>query len=150
MIIKFNKKFEGLKGLLALSEGINDKTLTFPFNERPFEYQGCYFMSRKREYGFSPDLFDETGSEIFYNRRYVNDYLDDDVKPIDCFHLGVKWAYLLTKKMKTSIKRPISVVLSYDLKNTTWLSFHVVREGQNYVSENIEGYREDAVLQIID
>ena len=99
--------------------------------------------------GFVPrPYWDRTGHECFVNHIHIDPKHRGDPKPLS---QGLMYAEQLAQLLRDSPYRgPFRVILSFHL--TDWICtvrFHRVRPGEIWHDENLDAYKEEAIL-IID
>ncbi|GAP68175.1 hypothetical protein BA6E_102173 [Bacteroidales bacterium 6E] len=110
------------------------------------EKDGCYFLySKKPEGKLSPDLNDKTGNEAFYNKILIDDYSDEIENIEHCYFFeGIAFA----KKMAHCfLKEKFYFYVLYD-NNFCTFTFHKQREGEYWLVEDLDKYKEDAIVLI--
>jgi len=91
--------------------------------------------------------FDETGYECLVNHIHIDPKKPDDTSQLD---QGLTYADRLAEVLQTSGYRgPFRIILSYGLEDKVCtVRFHRVREGQSWLSDNLEGYKMEGILVI--
>lgn len=108
---------------------------------------GCYFIDYllARTHGERERAFDETDYECFVNRIHVDDHADK----VDELSLALHLIECLTGIWVRSqyFDLPLQFIVSIN-PTCCVLRFHVLRPGQRLLSDDLEAYRDDAVLAV--
>ncbi len=96
---------------------------------------------------------DETGIETTINELHLEDYLDLEIPLFELARLGCDFAFLLAKGLHDGRPRNrFRVIVSAmdankpdSVKNTCVVRFHQQRDGQQWLDENLENYRNEAI-----
>jgi hypothetical protein len=93
-----------------------------------------------------PDI---TGYECFVNHIHIEDYLDDSgVSSNELLKKGHKFAQALLEKLSTTFpNKPFKVIMAHNDSDCS-VRFHMVRDGENWLSDDLEGYDQEAILII--
>jgi hypothetical protein len=109
--------------------------------------EGCYFLDALYHGRGNATLHsfpDETGYECFVNHLHLDDYAVGSANQVGL-------ALTLMQNIKSQWREskysalPLEFVVSVD-DSSCVLRFHVLRQGQRYLDEDLEAYKEDAVL----
>jgi hypothetical protein len=93
-------------------------------------------------------LHDETGDECFINKLHLDDYLggEDELAPVE-EQLGCGLRLVRELQRRLPREERFNLLLGCDATHCT-ARFHKVRPGQRWLTEDLEDYREDAVLEM--
>jgi hypothetical protein len=96
---------------------------------------------------YDPDKFyDRTGYECFVNKIHVVDYIDESSeKAQELLGQGLKYGFELGKRLAAEGTFLVVLSLDHDSGDVIVL-FHKQREGEQWLSDNLEGYKTDDVL----
>lgn len=97
--------------------------------------------------GRSDTFGDATGSECFYNNIHISDYAN--VPAAQFFKYGLYYSLALSEKLR-DLGGGFCVILSYEIDPEfpdCCVTFHRVRPGETYLSDDIEGLESHAVAQ---
>lgn len=110
------------------------------------EEEGCFFLASLKKKSGNVTLkrcHDHTGYECFVNSIHIDDYVNGDY---------LVYAFLFVEKCfnywnKLGRDEVLNAVISKNRFGSV-VKIHLVREGQSWLSNDIEGYREEAILSI--
>lgn len=112
------------------------------------EENGCYFLKvlyEKKGNATINEFPDKTGYECFVNHIHIDDLVENP---------KLEDAIAFSKILITSIKKylnnsaqTISVIISWDEMSQT-IRFHLKRNGENWLTDDLEEYTEEAILLI--
>jgi uroporphyrinogen-III synthase len=97
------------------------------------ERDECLLLASEAARSFGRELMDALGYECFANHIHIAD-----------FEQAWLYANELTKMLSRSRFGKCAVLVSFDGKDAT-VRFHRIRPGQSWLSENLEGYQEEAI-----
>ena len=120
--------------------------LTEEFNDfEILEIDECYYFSFSAPEGkYSKDLIDRTGNEVFYNRILIEDYIEEqDLSSEDLFIQAIFIAKKLIDKIKYT-EFEFKIILN--INELPSLTFHKVRENENYLEDNLDNYLIDSLI----
>lgn len=109
---------------------------------------GCYFLANLLKgcrHMTSGDFPDATGFECFVNKMYVNDFTDD-LDQTALRQQGLAYAQALRAKLAT-LDTPFVVIVNFGEKDCI-VRFHAVRDGETWLTEDLEAYEMDALLSL--
>ena len=86
---------------------------------------------------------DLTGYECLVNHIHVDDYVDDNL-----LSYGMAFYKRLIGLLKTYPEKKFRVILAYD-DLTCSVRFHLIREGEEWLSANLDSYHEESILSCI-
>ncbi len=104
---------------------------------------GCILLASlaKLDTNVSKDDFpDNTGYECFINSIHIDDYTQHDYIVTACLFVEA----LFSAWKKSFASSPILAIISSDGSGAL-VKFHVVRDGESWVSQELDGY-EEAIL----
>lgn len=117
------------------------------------EAGGCFFLEPFYDSGMDMEhllqqLQDRTGVECFVNHIHVSDYVDSRTgsDPIRYLVTGLRYACLLQSKLK--IIGGFEIIVSYgedEIPDCT-VHFHKTRENEKYLLDELDEYRDEAIL----
>ncbi|MFP2900807.1 hypothetical protein [Corallococcus sp. 4LFB] len=99
-----------------------------------------------------PGFQDATGYECFANKLHVSDFvgsLEEDpwarrLRLKDQVGYGLRFAWELQRVLPTNGR----FVIILGCSNACTLRFHLERPGEHWLTEDLEGYRRDALLEL--
>jgi hypothetical protein len=147
---KMQKRLENLHDFmhsLALDDTLC-RLLTSPL----LEVDGCFFLEEfwiKSPHASSSSFPDQTGLECFINHLHIEDYIDsrDALNRLSDLYLAHGFLFATHLKEKLAASRPERCfrIIIAAADGTCTVRFHALREGERWLSDNLEGYREEAV-----
>lgn len=108
------------------------------------EVEGCVFVNAlwKRETNASHySFFDDIERECFHNSIHVEDYVSSNLLANACLYVGA----LFREWQMYDKHRVLQAVISFNGVQTV-VKVHLFREGESWVSENLEAYEEAILL----
>ena len=96
------------------------------------------------------DFPDRTGYECFVNHIHVEDYLDgsDIFGQVARLGQGIAFGYNLKEKLSSfSANESFRVIVSSD-ESSCSVRFHVIRNGEEWLSSDLDSYENEAILVI--
>jgi hypothetical protein len=100
------------------------------------EEQGCVLLASEAHNTVHTrvgDAFDETGYECFINHVHIRSLQE-----------AFEFARRLTKALAERFTDKFVVILSFDGRDAS-VRFHKRRSGQTFLTDNLEGYKEEAI-----
>jgi hypothetical protein len=110
------------------------------------EEHGCWFLEPLRNGAMSSSLSqfpDRTGFECFVNHVHIGDFVDGELDASILHLQGLLLAEQLERKLK-----PVGafrIIVSCDETDCA-VRFHKLRPGEQWVLDDLETYREEALL----
>lgn len=106
--------------------------------------QQCYFLSNQFRHASAVDLksfYDEVGFECYVNSIHIEDYVKSDA-------IGQSLTFIscVFEAWRKAFNETFVAILSVDGTDVI-VKFHLKRSGQQWLSDNINGY-EEAVLEV--
>lgn len=101
------------------------------------------------------EVEDKTGLECSINNLYIQSIIVANpykqmIDSRDVLIQGIHYAYYLAEKISPT--GHFKIILSYSKGNEPEnivdcsVRFHLIREGENWISENLDDYKEEAIL----
>ncbi|WDH25786.1 hypothetical protein [Pseudomonas chlororaphis] len=142
-MVKMNKKMEeALKGIKW--EGWELPVQLFDLLPQGFvEDSGCVFLTSlasMKTNATESDFLDRTGRECFVNSVHIDDYVSSDYLVNACLFVEA----VFEKWRRQDKNRIFQAVISSDEFGAV-VKFHLLRDGEFWVGDNLEGY-EDPIL----
>lgn len=114
------------------------------------ERKGCVLLKAMKSSSRNPVIRpgdDETGYECFENHIHIIPKGLRVTSPLD---LAVGYADQLALMLQASrLRGPFRIIVGYEPKHrTSTVRFHRLRQGQVWLLEDLESYKEEAVLTI--
>jgi hypothetical protein len=137
---------EKLLGTIGTIPGALPGDLTAIGGAKLIRAEGCVFLDLlyKCRGNAKLDAFpDKTGYECFVNHIHLDDYSDDIAGQL-------KLALGLMQRIKQNFRRseysqlPIEFIVSVN-ESSCVLRFHILREGQDYLDNDLSTYKLDAI-----
>jgi hypothetical protein len=98
---------------------------------------------------FRKSATDETGIECLASKMHVDAFLPEQVPPIVMVRTALAYAYALKAELKASpLEGLFRVIIGASLKDddsvrdTCVVRFHRLRQGQKWLEDDLEGYRQ--------
>lgn len=149
MIVRYNKIFEGLtKGDLDKYR-VSCEAVDFIIREGFVIIDGCYYFKSfaPRALVFSKDLIDRTGNECFFNKISLDTNFNS-LESLDLLKCGISASFELYIKLVQTFKgERFNVIFSYNNDGAS-LRFHKDRNDENWLADDLDKYKKDAILQI--
>jgi hypothetical protein len=116
------------------------------------EFAGGYYFSKLiQKDPFSPEstFIDRTGSECFYNKLFIEQYTPS-TDPVFICSMGVAFARKLAQLLEQTYGVDFKVILSFDIDNLSdcHIRFHKIRANEEWLVEDLEQYKTNAILII--
>jgi len=100
---------------------------------------------------------DETGIETFVNEIHIEDFVGVEFPFVELARLGCDFAFMLAIRLQNLkpqtrfrvIVSAMAVSPSGSVRDTCVVRFHEQRDGQQWLSEDLEQYREEAI-EVLD
>ncbi len=95
--------------------------------------------------------FDETGYEASENHIHMEDYVGRGGNPIELVKVGLAYSQKIAEILKKQFPTiPFQISLSYHTGKypSCVVRFHKQRPDEHWLTEDLEGYKEEAVLAI--
>jgi hypothetical protein len=100
-----------------------------------------------------PNQNDETGFECSIHDISVGSYFDSEVELEELARTGLDFAFILRRELlKSQIQAPFRFIISAQSADrklgigpTCTVRFHRIRVGQAWLSDNLEGYKMEAI-----
>lgn len=150
MILKYNKKFENLVGTNFSIEQVEPcKASSFIKNEDILCINDSYYFKR-----FAPTKkmlppVDKMIDEFDTNKIRVDDIINTKVTSSEAFWCGLTLVKEVVNKLQNSFGNGFAITLSYNYQHC-YIRFYKIREGSNNVtSDNLEGFKSEAILRVI-
>ena len=90
------------------------------------------------------DFADRTGWECFVNKIHLEDWLDD--LALEKQELLIAQAILLAERLKPLVATvALRFIVSFDEMSCT-LRMHQIRQGEDWLNDDLESYREEGIL----
>ncbi len=78
-----------------------------------------------------------------YNKILIEDYLTEELDGSEQFFQSLHMVSLLKSKLEM-LNEKFRIILN--LSDFAYLTFHKIRNGENYLDENLESYNIDSIL----
>ena len=96
---------------------------------------------------------DETGIETFVNEIHIEDFVEVELPFVEVARLACDFAFMLTTRLQNLkpqtrfrvIVSAMAVSPSGSVRDTCVVRFHEQRDGQQWLSEDLDQYREEAI-----
>lgn len=150
MKLYFNKSFSELIKERNIEEFKNkvEPSLVKLLNKGFLEIDGCIYYCFTAPSGpFSKNFIDRTGNEAFFNKIQIEDYLGTKNDEFDYFIQGIGFSILLYEKLKKSYLCSFKVIFSFDGCFTN-VTFHKVRDRENWLSDDLDNFKLESVLVV--
>jgi hypothetical protein len=150
MRIKYNKKFEKLTGNNFSIDSVKPcEYALLTDNEDIIEVHGCYFFKKFALKGKLADNLNKMEYEFDTNKIRVDDLIEKEVTSIESFWCGLSLVKDLIRIILNSHGHGFEIVLSYNYEHC-FVRFYKIREGVNNVmSDDLEGFKLEAILRIL-
>jgi hypothetical protein len=98
-------------------------------------------------------LEDETGTECYWSKFHLEDLMPEEVGPHEMARMAVDYVWLLRASLAaTNIPGRFRLIVSVELsglqpraKTICTVRFHRVRPGQEWLADDLEGYKDEAI-----
>lgn len=95
------------------------------------------------------DFPDATGYECFVNHVHIEDHvLGKGTGSISVHKQALEFARRLSESLSSSFPGKLFLVILACSESGSSARFHLARQGQSWLSEDLEGYAEEAILTI--
>jgi hypothetical protein len=142
-----NRRMSRLLKKLKLTFPVPESSRLAGFGRNAFmRFRGCVFLKRefKRSRVSQKHFPDKTGYECFVNHVHL-DYTGTRRSAMTCLAYGTKLGIGLTKFAPRQ-RFQILASFSTDSISGCTVRFHLIRPGENWASDDLEAYKQEAIL----